>query len=158
MSTEMGTTEFGIPMQTGIPEAQLATDGSDSPAPEEAAPPAGSGDDPQRRHRTVVTQLEQRIRDITPMLSVDESPSRGRRASQELVPDPSVLVDLEAHARSIASNVDMVLRDLRGQFLVLGYLWDGWNKADNPCPATVKGTFLALQNRPWNCPVVKHNK
>ncbi|KAH7702058.1 Protein Y37E11B.3 [Aphelenchoides avenae] len=117
MSTELGTTEFGIPMQTGIPEAQLATDGSDSPAPEEAPPQVGGDDDPQRRHRTVVTQLEQRIRDITPMVSVEESPGRGRSASQELVPDPSVLVDLEAHARSIASNVDMVLRDLRGEFI-----------------------------------------
>lgn len=37
-----------------------------------------------------------------------------RRPSDELIPDPTVLIDLEAHARSIASGLDMALRDLRG--------------------------------------------
>jgi hypothetical protein len=39
---------------------------------------------------------------------------RLRRLSTELIPDPSVLRDLEVHARAISSNVDMCLRDLRG--------------------------------------------
>ncbi|KAI1707460.1 BLOC-1-related complex sub-unit 6 domain-containing protein [Ditylenchus destructor] len=37
-----------------------------------------------------------------------------RAPSTELIPDAAVLIDLEAHARSISSNLDMVLRDLRG--------------------------------------------
>uniref|UniRef100_A0A915CSX7 Transcription initiation factor TFIID subunit 2 n=1 Tax=Ditylenchus dipsaci TaxID=166011 RepID=A0A915CSX7_9BILA len=37
-----------------------------------------------------------------------------RRKSGDLIPDSSILIDLEAHARSISSNIDMVLRDLRG--------------------------------------------
>lgn len=50
------------------------------------------------------------------------STSQGRSPSTEL-PDPSIefLLDLEAHARSIASNVDMALRDLRGE-------WRGWDR------------------------------
>uniref|UniRef100_A0AC35F178 BLOC-1-related complex subunit 6 C-terminal helix domain-containing protein n=1 Tax=Panagrolaimus sp. PS1159 TaxID=55785 RepID=A0AC35F178_9BILA len=40
--------------------------------------------------------------------------TRQRRPSNELIPDPSVIRDLEVHARAISSNVDMCLRDLRG--------------------------------------------
>lgn len=39
----------------------------------------------------------------------------------ELNPDPRVLLDLEKHAQSISSNLDMALRDLRG-FSVLLFL------------------------------------
>lgn len=39
-----------------------------------------------------------------------------RRPSDSLIPDPNVLVELEAHARAISSNLDMALRDLRGSF------------------------------------------
>uniref|UniRef100_A0A7E4VUP1 BORCS6 domain-containing protein n=1 Tax=Panagrellus redivivus TaxID=6233 RepID=A0A7E4VUP1_PANRE len=39
---------------------------------------------------------------------------RRRRPSDDLIPDPMILQDLETHARAIASDVDMCLRDLRG--------------------------------------------
>ncbi|KAF7626929.1 hypothetical protein Mgra_00009659 [Meloidogyne graminicola] len=39
---------------------------------------------------------------------------RRQQDSLGLVPDSSILNDLEDHARSIASNLDMALRDLRG--------------------------------------------
>ncbi|KAF7629166.1 hypothetical protein Mgra_00009317 [Meloidogyne graminicola] len=39
---------------------------------------------------------------------------RRQQDSLDLVPDSSILNDLEDHARSIASNLDMALRDLRG--------------------------------------------
>lgn len=37
-----------------------------------------------------------------------------RKPSAELIPDASVLNELDAHARAIASGLDMALRDLRG--------------------------------------------
>ncbi|KAI1708478.1 BLOC-1-related complex sub-unit 6 domain-containing protein [Ditylenchus destructor] len=64
------------------------------------------------------------VQEATPMSSDDfagtpKSPTHRytnfRRApSSELIPDAAVLIDLEAHARSISSNLDMVLRDIRG--------------------------------------------
>uniref|UniRef100_A0A914CYH9 BLOC-1-related complex subunit 6 C-terminal helix domain-containing protein n=1 Tax=Acrobeloides nanus TaxID=290746 RepID=A0A914CYH9_9BILA len=47
-------------------------------------------------HNVIVQNIEQKVRDLCIQSSQDESP------------------DLEAHARSISSNIDMVLRDLRG--------------------------------------------
>ncbi|CAK5065661.1 unnamed protein product [Meloidogyne enterolobii] len=43
-----------------------------------------------------------------------DSSKQPNNNNDNLVPDPSILTDLEAHARSIASNLDMTLRDLRG--------------------------------------------
>ncbi|KAE9554783.1 hypothetical protein FO519_001980 [Halicephalobus sp. NKZ332] len=39
---------------------------------------------------------------------------RQRRPSDDLIPDPNLIHDLEVQARAISSNVDMCLRDLRG--------------------------------------------
>ena len=39
---------------------------------------------------------------------------RQRRPSDDLIPDPHVIHDLEIQARAISSNIDMCLRDLRG--------------------------------------------
>lgn len=68
-------------------------------------------------HNVIVHNIEQKVRDFCIQSSQDESPGRrrSRRPSDELIPDPSILIDLEAHARSISSNIDMVLRDLRGK-------------------------------------------
>ncbi|KAL7078339.1 hypothetical protein ACQ4LE_001942 [Meloidogyne hapla] len=40
--------------------------------------------------------------------------NNAKQDNDNLVPDSLILNDLEAHARSIASNLDMALRDLRG--------------------------------------------
>ncbi|CAD5219942.1 unnamed protein product [Bursaphelenchus okinawaensis] len=40
--------------------------------------------------------------------------NRERRPSDDLIPDVNVLQDLEEHAKTISSNLDMTLRDLRG--------------------------------------------
>uniref|UniRef100_A0AC34QSZ0 BLOC-1-related complex subunit 6 C-terminal helix domain-containing protein n=1 Tax=Panagrolaimus sp. JU765 TaxID=591449 RepID=A0AC34QSZ0_9BILA len=44
----------------------------------------------------------------------DKNAPRVRRPSDDLIPDPLVLHDLEVQARAISSNLDMCLRDLRG--------------------------------------------
>lgn len=54
--------------------------------------------------------------------SKSSKPTRQRRASNDLIPDPSVLRDLEVHAQSMASNVDMCLRDLRGKSWNISFL------------------------------------
>ncbi|KAI6216590.1 BLOC (Biogenesis of Lysosome-related Organelles Complex) and Related complexes subunit-like protein [Aphelenchoides fujianensis] len=65
-----------------------------------AAQPSGSS----TAHSDVVAELESRL----------NGRNRERRPSDSLIPDPNVLVELEAHARAISSNLDMALRDLRG--------------------------------------------
>ena len=49
-----------------------------------------------------------------PAMASNQNKELRRRPSAELIPDASVLNDLEAHARAIASGLDMALRDLRG--------------------------------------------
>lgn len=64
-----------------------------------------------RRHLTTTTQ------DTTSAAYPFPDSSTGirkRRPSDELIPDASAIFELEAHARSIASGLDMALRDLRG--------------------------------------------
>ncbi|CAD5227138.1 unnamed protein product [Bursaphelenchus xylophilus] len=62
-------------------------------------------EDPQK----TMDDLNQRLQQL-PL----SDPRRQRRPSDDLIPDPNVLEELEQHAKAISSNLDMTLRDLRG--------------------------------------------
>jgi BLOC-1-related complex sub-unit 6 len=63
---------------------------------------------------TSANQLEAATTSTTAEGRRSPSVSTRRRPSDELLVDDSVLIELEAHARSVSANIDMALRDLRG--------------------------------------------
>lgn len=64
----------------------------------------------------VVENLEGRIRDTVKQSSMqsDESRTSMQSISNSLVPDADVLISLENYAKTISTNIDVLLRDLRG--------------------------------------------
>lgn len=68
-----------------------------------------------QQHTFVVENLEGRIRGSVKQNSMpsDESQTSLQSTSSNLVPDPEVLTSLESYAKTISTNIDGVLRDLR---------------------------------------------
>ncbi|KAK0424593.1 hypothetical protein QR680_008740 [Steinernema hermaphroditum] len=84
--------------------------------------PCGSGSS-QNQCSFVASDLEKRIRESSRMSetprSEESSPtplcsSEGSLSPVSYTPDPLVLLGLEAHAKSIATELDVLMRDLRG--------------------------------------------
>lgn len=68
-----------------------------------------------QQHTFVVENLEGKIRDTVKQSSMpsDESRTSLQNISNSLVPDPEVLESLEGYAKTISTNIDVMLRDLR---------------------------------------------
>lgn len=69
-----------------------------------------------QQHTFVVENIEGRIRDSVKQNSMlsDESQTSMQSSSNSLVPDPDILASLESYAKDISTNIDVVLRNLRG--------------------------------------------
>ncbi|RCN23947.1 hypothetical protein ANCCAN_30365 [Ancylostoma caninum] len=76
-----------------------------------------SGNEPEGMTTFVAADLEERIRE-----SCRVSGSRTRSSGDPPLPDPRVLDDLEVYAKDVATNLDTVLRDLRGSLHGMGDL------------------------------------
>ncbi|VDK38819.1 unnamed protein product, partial [Anisakis simplex] len=78
--------------------------------------------DAATQHTFVVSDLERRIRDSARLNSSTSTPvSESSNCSNSLTgssltltPDPLIISSLESSARTIAANLDVLLRDLRG--------------------------------------------
>ncbi|CAG9534613.1 unnamed protein product [Cercopithifilaria johnstoni] len=106
------------------------------------------------QHTFVVENLEGRIRDSVKLSSIpsDESRSSLQSISNSLVPDPEVLTSLESYAKTISTNIDVVLRDLRGSLNGMSELTvqsmecfaDAISATCNSVDATIKNTYALL--------------
>ncbi|VDO32577.1 unnamed protein product [Onchocerca flexuosa] len=102
----------------------------------------------------VVENLEGRIRDTVKQNSMqsDESRTSMQSISNSLVPDADVLTSLENYAKTISTNIDVLLRDLRGSLKGMSDLTvqatecftDAISASCNSVDATIKNTYALL--------------
>ncbi|KAL3984717.1 hypothetical protein ACH3XW_35695 [Acanthocheilonema viteae] len=106
------------------------------------------------QHTFVVENLEGKIRDSVKQSSMpsDESQTSLQSISSNLAPDPEVLASLESYAKTISTNIDVVLRDLRGSLSEMSELTvqamecfaDAICACCNSVDATIKNTYALL--------------
>uniref|UniRef100_A0A2K6W860 BLOC-1-related complex subunit 6 C-terminal helix domain-containing protein n=1 Tax=Onchocerca volvulus TaxID=6282 RepID=A0A2K6W860_ONCVO len=102
----------------------------------------------------VVENLEGRIRDTVKQSSMqsDESRTSMQSISNSLVPDADVLISLENYAKTISTNIDVLLRDLRGSLKGMSDLTvqatecftDAISASCNSVDTTIKNTYALL--------------
>ncbi|KAM3718062.1 BLOC-1-related complex subunit [Dirofilaria immitis] len=107
-----------------------------------------------QQHTFVVEDLEGRIRDSVKQSSVksDESRTSMQNISNSLVPDPDILISLENYAKTISTNIDVLLHDLRNSLKGINNLTvqatecftDAISAACNSVDATIKNTYALL--------------
>ncbi|VDK86249.1 unnamed protein product [Litomosoides sigmodontis] len=117
-------------------------------------PTTSSSPTAAQQHTFVVENIEGRIRDSVKQNSMpsDESQTSFQSNSNSLVPDPEILASLEGYAKDISTNIDIVLRNLRGSLNEMSDLTvqatecfaDAIAESCNSVDATIKNTYALL--------------